>query len=222
MSRQPVSSGRRSIGDSAATRRAILDATAKIMREDGHAAVSSRRVAERAGLKSQLVHYHFGTMDDLFLALFRRYEDEFLTAEVGALTSSRPITELWKASLVGDKEIVAEFIALAMHRKTIREEIARANDRTRTIHTAAITNALQASGVDSKVFPPEVAAFLIAAVTRTLLTESALGVSSGHAATRAFIEQRLLALETGAPRRGESQDASIADDASRLMPDDRA
>ena len=192
-----MSAGRRGAGDSAATRRAILDATARIMREEGHAAVSSRRVAERAGLKSQLVHYHFGAMDELFLALFRRYEEEFLAAEVRAITSPRPITELWSASLVGDKEVVAEFIALAMHRTAIRDEIAHANDRTRTIHTAAIASALKRSGADAEAFPPEVVAFLIAAVTRTLLTESALGVSSGHDATRVFVERLLHSLEAG-------------------------
>ena len=165
------------------------------MREEGHAAVSSRRVAERAGLKSQLVHYHFGAMDELFLALFRRYEDEFLAAEVRALTSRHPITELWKSSLAGDKEVVAEFIALALHRKTIRDEIMRANDRVRTIHTAALSSALERAGMDAEAFPPEVLAFLIAAVTRTLLTESALGVTSGHTAIRSFIERHLQTLE---------------------------
>src|SRR5262249_22294781 len=48
---------RRNSEESSGTRNAILDATEAIMREEGYAAVSSRRVAEKAGLKSQLVHY---------------------------------------------------------------------------------------------------------------------------------------------------------------------
>jgi TetR/AcrR family transcriptional regulator len=53
-------------------RDAILDATESIMVEEGYAAVTSRRVAERAGLKSKLVHYYFRTMEDLFVAVYER------------------------------------------------------------------------------------------------------------------------------------------------------
>src|SRR5580693_6739527 len=56
----------------ASTREAILAAAETIMTEEGYAAVTSRRVAEKAGLKSQLVHYYFGTMDELFVAVYER------------------------------------------------------------------------------------------------------------------------------------------------------
>ena len=48
------------------------------MLEEGYAAVTSRRVAAQAGLKPQLVHYYFRTMDDLFLAAYRRRADQGL------------------------------------------------------------------------------------------------------------------------------------------------
>ena len=48
------------------------------MLDEGYAAVTSRRVAARARLKPQLVHYYFRTMDDLFLEVFRRRADENL------------------------------------------------------------------------------------------------------------------------------------------------
>jgi len=48
------------------------------MLSEGYAAVTSRRVAAEAGLKPQLVHYYFRTMDDLFLALYRRRADQGL------------------------------------------------------------------------------------------------------------------------------------------------
>lgn len=181
--------------DSAATRTAILDATAKIMREEGYAAVSSRRVAEQAGLKSQLVHYHFGTMDNLFLALFRRSEEEFLSRQVKALTSPHPIRSLWELSLESDTELTLEFIALAIHRKAIGAELARANELTRAIHTAVITHALGRASMVAGEIPPEVFAFLIAAITRTMVTEEALGASGAHPAVRAFVERQLEKLE---------------------------
>src|SRR5689334_4579346 len=77
------------------TKQAILDATEAIMREEGYAAVSSRRVAERAGYKSKLVHNHFRSMDELFLALFRRSEEAFLASQARALASPHPLREIW-------------------------------------------------------------------------------------------------------------------------------
>ena len=60
------------------TRAQLMDAAELVLREEGYAAVTSRRVAARAGLKPQLVHYYFRTMDDLFLEVFRRRAEENL------------------------------------------------------------------------------------------------------------------------------------------------
>ena len=69
-------------GPDAKNRGVLLDAAEQLMLEDGYAAVTSRRVAERAGLKPQLVHYYFRTMDELFIEVFRR------RAEAGAAVLS--------------------------------------------------------------------------------------------------------------------------------------
>jgi AcrR family transcriptional regulator len=46
-------------------RRRLLDAAAELIPERGWAAVSTRAVAERAGLAAGLVHYHFGSVQSL-------------------------------------------------------------------------------------------------------------------------------------------------------------
>jgi len=48
-----------------ATRERLLDATAELIAELGWNAVTSRAVAERAGVNNGVVHYHFGAMDAL-------------------------------------------------------------------------------------------------------------------------------------------------------------
>ena len=70
--KQGVAPKREKVERSTSPRAAILDATESIMLEEGYAAVSSRKVASRAGLTSQLLHYYFRTMDDLFIAVFVR------------------------------------------------------------------------------------------------------------------------------------------------------
>lgn len=68
------------------------------MLEEGYAAVTSRRVAAKAGLKPQLVYYYFRTMDDLFLALFRRRAALGLERQALALASPQPLWALWDLS----------------------------------------------------------------------------------------------------------------------------
>src|SRR6185437_12895267 len=90
------SSGRRIGAPDAKNRGVLLDAAEQLMLEDGYAAVSSRRLAERAGLKPQLVHYYFRTMDDLFLEVFRRRAEQGLKAQAQALDSPKPMWTLWR------------------------------------------------------------------------------------------------------------------------------
>lgn len=198
-----MKASKQSTGDAAGTKTAILDATEKIMCEEGYAAVSSRRVAEVAGLKSQLVHYHFGTMENLLLALFRRSEEQYLSRQVQSLTSTSPLRSLWEQSLQqSDTRLTIEFIALSLHSKAIGDELARANEVTRKLHGIVIAGALQRVAADAVAPAPEVVAFLIAAVSRTLVTEEALGTTSVHAAVHGFVEDWLSKLE---PRTFASQ-----------------
>src|SRR5579859_1572077 len=143
-----MTSARRVTDESVKTRTAILDATEKIMREEGYAAVSSRRVAEQAGLKSQLVYYHFGTMDELFLALYRRNEEKFFSKHAKALASRNPLRALWQLSIDAmGTELELEFIALANHRKAIRGEIARTTRRFRELQVAVFARVLEDIGI---------------------------------------------------------------------------
>jgi AcrR family transcriptional regulator len=180
------------------TRDAILDATETIMREEGYAAVSSRRVAHKAGLKSQLVHYHFGTMDELFLALFQRAHAQHFDRHLQAMTSSNPIRALWELST--DRTgmgLIFEFMAVANHRETIRKEIARANLRTRTMQVAMLTQALQAHDVPMDTCPPNVLSVLMSGAALQLVLEEAIGVTVEHADTLAFVEGLLQKTERG-------------------------
>ncbi|MBU1226869.1 MAG: TetR family transcriptional regulator [Actinobacteria bacterium] len=55
-------------GDPAVTRTGILEAARSVFAESGYERATIRAIAERAGVDSSLVHYHFGTKQDLFVA----------------------------------------------------------------------------------------------------------------------------------------------------------
>jgi AcrR family transcriptional regulator len=185
-------SNRRIGAEDSKSRGALLDATEQIMLEEGYAAVSSRRIAERADLKPQLVHYYFRTMDDLFLAAFRRRAEIGLEHLTNALDSGDPLRALWA---FGDDPtstaLNMEFVALANHRKSIRSEIARYAELFRTRQAAALATVMEEQGIDTDRFPPIAVMCVMTSVAQILVLEESLGIDAGHAETRALVRRFL-------------------------------
>src|SRR3984893_8602238 len=86
-----MTSARRIGAPDAKNRGLLLDAAEQLMLEEGYAAVTSRRLANKAGLKPQLVHYYFRTMEELFLEVFRRRAEEGLQVQATALQLPQPL-----------------------------------------------------------------------------------------------------------------------------------
>jgi TetR/AcrR family transcriptional regulator len=187
----------RRIGSPDAKNRAVLlDAAVRLMLQEGYAAVTSRRVAEKAGLKPQLVHYYFRSMDELFLEVFRRRAELGLERQAEILKSPQPLWALWKFhTRSADTALTMEFAALANHRKALRAEIAYYAERFREEQAKAVASVLEGYGVDPRELPAVVAIVLMTGVSQVLVIEKALGMSIGHAETVEVVEQYLRRLE---------------------------
>jgi AcrR family transcriptional regulator len=183
------------------TRARLLDATEQLMLEEGYAAVSSRRVAARAGVKAPLVHYYFPTLDDLFIAVFRRRSERNLQQLAENLEADRPLHAIWEyASDRTGTALTTEFLALANHRKAIKAEIAEVADRFRKLQLEVLTSAWQRYGIDPDLFPPAAIVVLMAAIPRVIVSEEALGLTSGHPEARGLVERYLDQFEGRPPR----------------------
>lgn len=195
-----MASARRIGAPDAKNRGVLLDAAELLLLEEGYAAVTSRRVADKAGLKPQLVHYYFRTMEDLFLAVFRRMAEAGLRVLSSALASPQPLWSLWKFSTQPEAtRLTMEFMGLAHHRKELRAEIVYYAERFRDEQNKAIAAALERYGVPSTDVPPVVWTVFATSVSQILVMERALGMSTGHAETFAFCEKWIRRLE-GEPR----------------------
>ena len=169
-----MTTARRIGAEDSATRAALLDAAQALMMEEGYAAVTSRKVAARAGLKPPLVHYYFRTMDDLFVALVRRGADEARQRQDAALASDQPLWSLWETTThPAGRTVITEIAALA---QALRDE-----------QIAALTPILAGYGVTDTI-GPEAFATLLNALGQNLVMEEALGLDTGHAAIRALVE----------------------------------
>jgi AcrR family transcriptional regulator len=191
-----MTSARRIGAPDAKNRGVLLDAAEQLMLEEGYAAVTSRRVAQQAALKPQLVHYYFRTMDELFLAAFRRRAEDGLRRQAAALQSAQPLWALWQFSIdPAATALTSEYIALANHRKALQAEIAYYAERFREEQCKAVSTVLDRYGIDRAEVPPPVWSVLITSISRVLVIEQALGMSAGHAETVAFVERYLRQLE---------------------------
>ncbi len=183
-----MATGRRIGAENSKSRAALLDATEQVMLEDGYAAVSSRRIAQQAGLKPQLVHYYFRTMEDLFLAAFRRRAEKGLERQSQVLASGQPLRALWAfGNDPTNTALTMEFAALANHHKSIRSEIARYAETFRNRQTEVLAEFMAERGIDAALFPPVAVMTLITGVSQILVMEEALGMSAGHEETRALV-----------------------------------
>ena len=183
---------RRVGAETSATRVLILDATEQLIREEGYAAVSTRRVAAKAGIKPSLVHYYFTTTDDLLLALARRGADDSDRMIEAALNSVDPVRALWRFLMDPSRiPIALEFMAMANHRKVVRahmaEHVQAMREREVEIFTRVLGERLAVSGEIS----PAGLSVVLAGISRALVMEGGLGVSTGHAEARAFVERWL-------------------------------
>jgi TetR/AcrR family transcriptional regulator len=174
------------------TRGKLLDAAERLMLEEGYAAVTSRRVGREAGISSQLVHYYFRTMDDLFLEVFRRRAEEGFGRFAGAIEAQPSLSTIWSSMTDGRGSVFnLEFAALANHRKAIRAEMASYAERFRTMQLDAISSVLATRETLPAGITPAVVLVAMAGVSQLIALERALGVSGGHDETLAFIERCL-------------------------------
>ncbi|MCT7366536.1 TetR/AcrR family transcriptional regulator [Mycolicibacterium llatzerense] len=194
-----MASERRIAGPEAKNRGALLDAAESLMRDEGYAAVTSRRVAERAGLKPQLVHYYFRTMDDLFRAVFRRRTEQGVEAQQRVRHAPNPLRALWMSLIENhDTALVTEYAALANHRKELRPEIADAAQQFLEAQMELAGSLLARHGIDADELPPAVAVSLIVGMSQLMALEDSLGLSVGRDEIIGYFDRHLRKLDGSA------------------------
>ena len=173
----------------------MLDGAEAILREEGHAALTSRRIAERVGVKQRLVYYYFSTMDDLIVALFRRSSERDLQHLQNVSASGRPLRQLWEISFHShDARLISEYMALANQLDELRAEVIKFIEQSRAIQVRAITEALERQPGKSRLSAAAIA-IMATSIGLSLNREEQLGVRSGHAETFAVLSAFLEELE---------------------------
>jgi TetR/AcrR family transcriptional regulator len=188
------------------TEEAFLDAAERLLIEVGYARITTRRLAEEAGANHGLVHYYFGSMENLLLRVLERFTER-LTARQRAMYSDPevPFIEKWRQAmryLVGEdveyEKIWLELQALAWNRPELREAVARVNAEWRDVLREAFAEPRDRYGIE---LPLEALVSLVVTFNEGIILERAQGVSTGHHELLAWIDGWLERKEEGWRRR---------------------
>jgi len=177
---------------------AMLDAAEATLLEEGYGALTSRRIADRVGVKQRLVYYYFQTMDELIVETFRRMAARELERMRGCLKMEQPLRALWDVCIhTTDSRITSEFMALANRSASLRDEVTHFIEESRRIQAEAVERSLGESALPQPLDPAGVA-LLATGIALAMTRESALGISMGHDSVLRLVE----ALQSRLEQRG--------------------
>jgi AcrR family transcriptional regulator len=184
---------RRPRAATAEKRARILDAAERVMLQDGYAAVTSRRIEAEAGIK---LHYHFGSLDDLFVAVFRRRAERSVDRLREALGSDEPLRAWWAlASDPRGTALLVELTAAAHHRAMLQAEVAEFAGDVRRVEMETLAAILDAYGVDQSTFPPALVAAAVQGLALVVVQDEVRGFDTAHDEARAAMAHVIDRLE---------------------------
>ena len=184
-------------------REALLDAAERLLVADGYAAVTTRRVAEEAGLNHGLIHYYFGSMEELFVQVLERFTTSLIERQQEMYAQDIPFLQKWRAAMdyldqdaaSGYQKLWLELQAMAWNRPELRERVARVNAAWREVLTEALDAAAKEYGLARTAFPVDSLVSLVMTFNQGLILERLSGVTDGHAPLLASIDGWLSSLQ---------------------------
>ena len=186
-----------------ATASALLDAAERLLIEVGHSGVSTRRLAEEAGANQGLVHYYFGSMDELFVQVLERFTERLVARQRQMYAAEVPFIEKWRTAWsfqeedlrAGYSKIWMELQALSWSHPELRPRVARVNAEWRGVLREALTRAAKEYGLDRDEFPIDALVALTMTFGQGYAVERLEGIEDGHQELLGWIDRWLEGLE---------------------------
>ena len=164
---------------------ALLDAAERLLIETGHAALTTRSVAAEAGVNHGLVHYYFGSMEELLLQVLERFTDRLIERQTTMYEADVPFLEKWRTAMrwleedvqAGYPKVWWELQAMAWNHPEMTERLVRVDEVWRNVLRTAFADARDEYGID---FPLEATVALVSAFNKGVQIEQLSGISTGH------------------------------------------
>ena len=182
---------------------AFLDAAERLLVNVGYAGISARRLAEEAGANHGLIHYYFGSMEQLFIQVLERFTNQLIARQRAMYAADVPFLQKWRAAMgyldedlsSGYQKIWMELQALAWNHPELQERLARVHGQWRAVLTDAYTKAMADYGIDTERYPVAAMVELVIAFNEGIFLERLGGITEGQAELLAMIDRWLERLE---------------------------
>lgn len=163
---------------------ALLDAAERLLVEVGHAGITTRRLAETAGVNHGLVHYYFGSNENLLVRALERFTARLLARQRELYESDLPFVEKWRTAMrylvdedVAYEKIWLELQALGWNDPLVRERLAAVNAEWRAVLTDAFREPHRELGLP---LPLDALVSLVITFNLGVIVERLGGIDDGH------------------------------------------
>jgi len=168
----------------AAAEEALLDAAERLLAGSGYPGVTTRRLAEEAGINHGLVHYYFGSTENLLVRALERFTGRLIARQRELYAADLPFAEKWRTAMryllsddVSYQKIWLELQALAWNNADIAGRLARVNAEWRAVLTEALDEPRRQLGIE---LPLEALVSLVMTFNLGMIVERLGGIETGH------------------------------------------
>ena len=178
---------------------AVLDAAESLLIEDGHRGVTTRRLAERAAVNHGLIHYYFGSIEEVLLQTLERFTARLTVRQRDLYTAEIPFVEKWRTAMryltedseSGYEKIWFELQAVGWNNAKVRTRVAAVFAEWLSILTPAFDAGLDELGIDKARWPTEAVVALVMTFNEGIMVETLSGFDSGHASLLMLVDELL-------------------------------
>jgi len=175
---------------------AFLDAAERLLVEVGYAAITTRRLAREAGANQGLVHYYFGSMENLLVRVLERFTDRLIVRQRAMYAADLPFLEKWRQAMryldedfaSGYQKVWYELQAMAWSKPELRDRIAHVTEEWREVLTEAFQQARRENGID---MPIGALVALVVTFNQGIILERLSGIDTGHRELIEWIDEWL-------------------------------
>jgi AcrR family transcriptional regulator len=165
------------------TEQALLDAAERLLFDFGAAATTTRRVAQEAGVNHGLVHYYFGSVEQLLVRVLERFTERLIARQRQLYAADEPFLEKWRTAMAYLEEdrpyqkIWFELQALAWNRPELQERLARVNEEWRAVLSEAFAPVHEELGLE---IPLGALVSLVYTFNKGIMFDRLSGVETAH------------------------------------------
>ena len=175
-----------------AAEEALLDAAERLLVDVGHAGITTRALAEEAGVNHGLVHYYFGSNENLLARALERFTERLVERQRELYSADGPFVEKWRTAMrylvsedVAYEKVWLELQAMAWNNEALRERLERVNSEWRALLTDAFREPHRALDIP---MPLEALVSLVVTFNLGMIVERLGGIDTGHEALLDWID----------------------------------